>query len=464
MSFVRPETTASARFAPAWEHLHPFARSAFWYAGGAALLKLCSLAVSLWLARSLSVAEYGVFGLYYAIQTAIGSLGAVGIGESVIALLARYQFRQGRTQLFAAANRVFLLTATLSIVGACFLAIFVSRNSGGFGLLGLAGTLASGMALAFVTLQAGLVRLEERHSASLAFAVGIPLVGLVGSVVGLAVEMSPESFFLGGALGMLVSVGALVVTKVAIPLRLEDLTWVREIARRLPPYVVIALLGWLGGYGNNVMVVAMFDAEEVARFTFALSVGVIMQLVASAMNQVWNPRFYQLTHKEAFETVEMKSLRFFSIQGIILGLVAAACLVGLPPALRGLGGQMGTYASMPVELFWIFASYVAVSPCWHCQNYLFAYDKGRTLAYATAATSIVGIGIWILLMWVLGADGVYAGFFVQMLIRSIGYVVATRQYWPIKIAWSGICVGMLFAVGGLLLGRSVSSVMAAFGN
>ena len=69
----------------------------------------------------------------------------------------------------------------------------------------------------------------------------------------------------------------------------------------------------------------------------------------------------------------------------------------------------------------------------------------------TVVTSVVGVACWIALMWLLGPIGIYWGFLVQMCVRTVAIVAAARKEWPVKIAWDGVAVGALIALGAFVL-------------
>lgn len=418
------------------------------YAGSAALLKAGGFLLSLWMARTLPVAEYGAWGLLYAFQTGLTTFGLVGILEAVVGLLRSHDTPEARRALFGGATGAFLVTISASLIIAIAIAPFVLGQR--IGLLAIACVLVSGALLAFAALQAQIVRLEERHLASLGFNFGVPLVGLASSTAWFIAERSAQSFFVGSAVGLVVAMAALwragKVEAYSVARHGEQR---RQVMARLAPYVVVAFFGWLSGYGNNFVVTSLFPATEVARFTFALSLGSVMQLVASALNQVWSPRFFLITQSEPFDTVEDKNRRFFFSQSVVLGLIAALSIVLLPPLLKALGGNLAFYASMKLELFFVFAAYIVLSPWWHCHNYFLAYDRGPSVMNIVLITSAVGIVLWLALMWLLGPLGIYIGFFSQMVVRSIGIVLFARGFWPVRVGWGGVATGMLVASGGL---------------
>lgn len=418
------------------------------YAGSATLLKAGGFVLSLWMARTMPVVEYGTWGLLYAFQTGLTTFGLVGILEAVVGLLRQHRTPEERRDLFAGASGAFFLTLAASTAIAV-LGAFIFRREG-IDVITLVSVLASGALLAFASLQAQIVRLEERHAASLAFNFGVPLLGLVGSAVGFLVDQSVQSFFIGSAAGLVIATTVFArVGQIRIYRPARHRQHRAAVLRRLSPYVAVAFFGWLSGYGNNFVVTSLFDATEVARFTFALSVGAVMQLVASALNQVWSPRFFRITQTEPFDVVEGKNRRFFFAQSMVLGLMAALGIMVLPPLLTALGGSLAFYASMKLEMFFIFAAYIFLSPWWHCHNYFLAHDRGPSVMKIVLITSAVGIAVWIGLMWLLGPLGIYAGFCAQMAIRSAGIVMFARGFWPLKVGWAGVAGGLVMALGGL---------------
>jgi hypothetical protein len=66
-------------------------------------------------------------------------------------------------------------------------------------------------------------------------------------------------------------------------------------------------------------------------------------------------------------------------------------------------------------------------------------------------TSIMGIAVWLVLMWLLGPIGIYVGFLTQMLLRSVGITIAARRYWDVRVSWDGVAAGILMNGLGLAI-------------
>ncbi len=422
------------------------------YGASAGFLKLAGFCLFLWLARTLSVEDYATWGLLYALQTGLITFGLVGIVQAIVGLLKVNRSVEKQRQLFAAAHNVFFLTLGSSIAFVLILFVaFLGRTDISF--LTLASILISGALLAYSSLQAEIVRLEEKHFSSLCFNFLVPFMGLIGSFVAFLLEKTIQSFFWGSTIGLLISIVAARITGVGFYATAPSLVAMRPILVRVAPFIAVTLLGWLSGYGNNYVIKLFFDSAEVAKFTFTFMLCAIMQLIATSMNQVWGPRFYRMIHDLPFDQVEEHNWRFFRLQGIALGLVGGTLIALLPSTMKVLGGNLTYYESVSLELSLLVSAYVVLIPWWHCQNYLLAYDKGPLVMRVHLITGVIGTIAWVLFMLLMGRLGIYVGFLVQMLLRAAGTLVAARRHWPLKMSSEGIVGGVLIIFIGFLVSK-----------
>ncbi len=421
------------------------------YSGSAGFLKLAGFVVVLWLAKRLSVEDYATWGMLFSLQVAVSLFGAVGIVESVIALLRSCQTGQDRARLFAAANAVGVVNLGVAILFAAVLYVLVAGRAWD-ALYTYCWVAGSGGLLAVSSLQAQFVRLEEKHTASLYFNFIAPLSGLIGSVVAVAIQMSAWSYYMGATIGLAVAliygrargIGAFHCTK--------SIGECRPILARVAPFIAVAFLGWLSGYGNNYVTELLFDSKEVAKCALAFMLAGLMQLVATAMNQVWSPRFYRLIKDRPAEEVEARNRRFFQGEAVVLGITGALLVYFFPIAAGLIGGNLANYESMRLELLLLVIGYISIVPFWHCQNYLLAFDKGPAMMRIHFVSSLIGVGVLVALLLWLGPLGIYLGFLVQMVLRSAAAVTVTRRRWRIAIGWEGLLAGAGIAVVGFLAG------------
>lgn len=423
------------------------------YAGTAVILKIGGFLLSLWLARSLDVSEFGNYGMLLAIQTGVATFGIVGIYEAVVGLIRECNGTVQRQNLFSDANHVFKRTIGVTLfVAVTYLYFMEGLKIDASVFLCV---LISGAVMSYGLLQAQIMRLEEKHIASLGFSFVAPSLSLLIGGVAFGMTHTLSGLLIGSCLGLVLSTLIVVKTYYRKSYKYSDADNYRvKIFRRINPYIAIAFLGWMSGYGSNLVISRIFSSIEVAQFTFTMAISAIMQLVASALNQVWSPRFFNIVHIEEAGKVEIKNSKFFLIQGALLGVIAMLGIVLVPPFLHFIGGNLVSYAGMQIELFIMFAGYIILIPWWHCSNYFLAHDRGVTIMNITLATSMAGIALWLALMWIFGAIGIYLGFFFQMLLRSVGIVFVARRFWALRTIWAAPSIGITLAATGLLVSKA----------
>lgn len=420
------------------------------YAGTAVFQKGLGFLVFLWMAREFSVELYALFGLLYALHSGIAGIAGAGIMESVIGKLKR--FSDHAAPLFSVANKSLMVCATgwsvvvlLGLIATDYLDPATPST--------LLIVIASGVLVSFFTQQAYIERLKELHLRALLLGFVPPLMGLAGAVVGVLTTPEPMAFFLGWLVGM--GLAALLYA-FAIPRGVRNHNAaelsVQNVLADLPPFILIAALAWLGGYGNTYVINAFFSAHDVALFTFAYTISSVMQIVATATNQVWSPRFFRLVHDTSRAEIERQNGKFYLLQGGVLGVCGAAILVAVPLLLPLLGGNLVEYAKLRLELFFLFTGYALSIPWWHTQNYYLAFGHGEQLAKMVMFSTIAGFGVWILTMLACGSIGIYLGFALHMFIRTAVVFLYARKEWRVKILWHGpaLCLILMALATGMV--------------
>lgn len=414
-------------------------RSMSWYAmayaGTGIAQKGFGFLLALWLARTLSKEEYARFGLLFALQSGLTAFAMAGIVEVVISFLGRHQGPERRAELFRAANTVFAALSLLLAAGSA-IAYWFYLNHAGVRLLPFVCVLLGALVAAHFLLQSNFVRLEERHGAALVFGFWAPMLGLAGAAAAFVLRPSVDSYFLGFAGASFL---VLLVLRFAGPANYglsKNSGEVRPMRLSIAPYMGVAALSWVSGYGNVWIVKSMFPARLVAEFAFAYTLSSILQLAANAMNQVWSPHFFKIVHSAEPADTERQNIRFYRFQGAALGVVAALIVLGLPYLLKFAGGNLATY-DVAGGVAWLFAGYAVTIPWWHAQNYFLVHGEGKRLMRIVLSTTAVGMAVWVGIMAIFGADGIYLGFFLVMLFRSIGICIVARRLWRISIAWQG---------------------------
>jgi|HubBroStandDraft_1064217.scaffolds.fasta_scaffold03522_3 O-antigen/teichoic acid export membrane protein len=421
------------------------------YGGTAVFQKLVGFLIFMYLARLLTVEEYAQFGLLYALQQGLATLASAGVVEAAVGQLRGHGEPAQRTRLFASANLVFLVLVVVGC-GAALLARPAVQQLAASVPAYLC-VVVCGAVLALVSFEAQIVRLEENHRRSVLLSCVPQLGASIGGFCGCVLARSVTGFCVGAAIGVSCATLALrALVGGGWPMTFDART-IRRIVVAAAPFALVALLGWLSGYGTNYLISFMLPSSEVARFTFALSLCSLMLLASGALNQVWCPRFYHLIRAEPFAEVEHKNRSFYRVLAVALGLSGGFVIIAYPWVVPVLGGQLRNYQHMTLELALLFCAYVILVPWWHCQNHFLAHGMGRAILKITLVTSLLGIAALLLLMWRLGPIGVYLGFLVQMLLRTTAIVLEARRHWPVQISLSGVGVGLAMILMGLVLAR-----------
>ncbi|MBO6899842.1 MAG: oligosaccharide flippase family protein [Rhizobiaceae bacterium] len=421
------------------------------YAAAAVLQKGAGFALFIWLAAALTVEEYARFGLFFAFQTGIAALLGAGIVEPVVGMLKEHQEGVGRQRLLAAGFGVFTIVASIVFLAiAAFsvpLSLEINSDIPGLFILFIVGMLS-----AFFILQAHLIRLDERHVASLmlnnipmfmAFFLGFVAFVAFGSV---------ESLFGGMAIGLGVSFVAMFGLRLNPRFVFSSPEISRKILVRMPPYVAIAIAAWLTGYGSTYLINALFTAGDVSRFTFAYTLSSVLQLVATSLNQVWSPRFYRIVHEKPHMEVAKESDSFFLWQGFIIGLVGFAVLLVFPTAIELAGDRLEAYRGLSLGLGLLLGAYAVSIPWYHAQNYFFAHSRGPDLMTLVLTSSIIGIALWLLAIWYLGPIGAFLGFALQMIVRGILIEIRAHRLWRTRVPWRGMALALVFIAAGVVAG------------
>jgi len=418
------------------------------FALASGVVKMAYMGLVAVLAALLPPGNFAAFGMLYAAQTAMGTYAGVGVQETVIGRLSKCKSDSDRDILFREAQRLFGLTAGLAAV--IILAVLHALDFPQLGKLSTLLAIFLGGVNAAAVLQSALNRLHGQYSVALCFATAVPVAGTIAGLGAFYIEKTVDAVFAGGAIGSGAVFAYLVARGRAYWPRERRKERIWQQLTGLLPFIGIATFGWAGGYGMAIAIGALFEPVEVAHYTFLITVASVAQLVATALNLVWAPRFYQLILSGEQHTAEIHSRRLYGGLSIVIGIVAAVSVGSLPWVTGAVGGNLTYYGSMRMELALLFIGYILIAPWWHAQNYFLVRNQGQRLMKVVVLTGSAGIGMWIVCMMILGPVGIYIGFILQIAAKSIGAWVAGRRTWKLRPSWGAISIGMALVMLGLL--------------
>lgn len=421
------------------------------YAVSAIFLKGLSFFVTFWVAKTLTIDEFASWGLLFALQAGVASFSGIGIFEALASLSAvnGSKFDKFSNVIFPAFISSAAIVCAIGLLAAYFTDLYK------YDLLVLSCAILSGVLLSLCSLNSQVSRLNLHNYKSLIYSFLLPAISMIGAVGAFFCIKTLESFFFGGTLGFVSGFLVLLLFRAAFPVK-PTLNFLNSellfsVVVRMVPYFVIAIFGWLSGYGNTFIISKIFEPDEIARYTFAMSVAAILQLVASAVNQVWTPQFLQLYSSEPSNVVAQKANYVSFAQGLALGTIALVCMVFLPKAFSWIGGNLSSYVSMNSEMFFLFSGYISLIPWWFCQNYILVNDSGVNLMRLTIATGFLGIAVWVFCMVYFGSLGIYIGFFLQMALRSVAISFVCHRTLGVYPEAFGPILGLCIATFGFIL-------------
>ncbi|MBC7405563.1 MAG: oligosaccharide flippase family protein [Cytophaga sp.] len=411
------------------------------------LVKGANAAVVVILAMVLPPASFANFGMLYAMQSAMGTFAASGLGEITAGRLALYSPGVRRRVLFKRVAGFFIVTASLALI-LIGIPAFLIASSKGIATPAIFAILL-GAVVAFGTLQAGFQRVEERHGPSLLSSAGVPLASIVGLMLGVWWAKSLEAVFGFALVGAGFTLFFLLISGQSYTGPIPRTRHVRRDVLAILPFAIMGIFGWLSGYGMNLVIDGRFDSIDVARYTFLFTVSSIAQMVASSMNMVWAPRFYHLFNEGKRVEAERQNRNFFAILALVLGATSALVVALLPWLTYVVGGNLVFYGNFRFELALLFLGYIVCIPWWHGQNYYFVSNRGHSLMRLAVWSGIAGLFAWIACMLFFGSIGIFLGFPIQIAMKSFAVWLGARKQWGAKPPWLIIILAGILIFSGM---------------
>ena len=396
----------------------------------------------------LSAGDYAKFGIVYALQSGVAMLALTGLVEVAVGRLKAFATPLRRRVLFTRTAGLFWMTSLLCVL---LLTPFVLGALGSAPPAAVMASIILGIVSAYALLQASLLRIEHRNAQSLLLSAGVPLCATAGLIVAAAAGMK-----LGGLFGLAAAGGAAAYLAVRVAGagyagRVPKRQRLRSELPSLAPYFAINLLGWLTGYGMNFAVATLFAPIDVATYTFLFTIASIAQLVASSMNMVLAPRFYQAYNGATADDAERISRTSFRLLAAALGIVGFVTVGAMPWLTSLLSDNLADYGREQLGLALLLAGYIVCIPWWHGQNYYHVAGEGRALMALSIVSGLASLAAWVVAMIILGPIGIYAGFALQLAIRSLWMLRRARRRWPIRPPWFTILGGVALTLSALLL-------------
>ena len=396
-------------------------------ASSSGLVKLISFLILFWLARDLSVDEYAKFGLFYSMQLGIVAFSISGIIESATGFLKSNSINSIE-KLFFNSKIVFLLYfSIIFLVLSTYYYLFLDKGIVFFAVI------YCSLILSYCSLQFQLLRLDEKHIKSIIFSFLVPVVGILGAFIMYYKFRAYGSYFYGSSIGLTISIFFLLITQ-KFNFNFE-IGLLKKIMVKSVPFIFVAFIGWISGYGNLFIINFFLDNKSVAAYTFLMTIGSAILILANSLNQVWAPRVYKLISNSDFIKVEKESSIFYGKMSLIIAIVSSFIIISYPYVLDLIGGNLVNYKDFQFELMLIFLSYLTLTSWWNSYNYFLYFGKGKLVFKIVIISSSIGLFIWVLLIYFLKDIGVYIGFLIQMMLRALVINIYSKQLYNVNYNW-----------------------------
>jgi O-antigen/teichoic acid export membrane protein len=408
--------------------------------------------------------QYGSAGILLAVQQVIAVLVVSGLIESTTLLLNEYRSKAELPKLFAHARMLLLFTAaavSLSYLAAAktILPSYVRGTS----FLVHVSVLLTGVFIGRLSLNSNLHRLDERHRESL-FLKAMPIVLCYG--VGIAGTLLLRDKLTGFFVGSLVGAG---IAEALTRWVSRDQEWdmrysvdghtLRRLALGARHMLPIIVVNWLVGYGANFMIGRKFSKSDIAEFTFAVTLNSLLLLTLNSINQVWSPRFFKVAHERASEELESLNSLMSTAMLLLVSVVIGAILLFYVNALNLLGGNLRSYSDLHPYLFLTFSSFILLTLYFRCINYFYLYGKQYIYMNIFVLSGMVGLACWWLMMKYMGRPGIYAGYFLCIVLRSLSVFWYARKKWGVRISAEEIPATLMIAAAGYAFAVGISGVL-----
>lgn len=389
----------------------------------ALIVKAASVLIILSIAIFLDANEYSKFGVYYAVITGVSVVvqsGALEIGAT-IGIGSKLLHRPAMQNLALVYDQLVLFLTILCILPLVIIICFDKGESANHVTAVLACAII-GLSVSLGSIKSNLCRmLEDNYEAAKELSISA-LVTAIGMLVGaICTKSAIGAVYYSALLGFL----SLIITK---KVSLSDVMHLNKINKALDSvpliksiyinYLMISLLGWLGGYGINIAAALLVDPGVVGAYTFIYTVTSALTMVAAIVNNIWLARFLNLGENkssyrdDANRKVFLTEIFFAFLVGIFMLM-----LLKYFPTQLNLEVVKGLI-NKPIEISLLIATIIISVPSWQMQNYYTSEGLAAEYRSVVVSSSVFALIVWIALMQFNGEFGVYVGAFVSALIKT----------------------------------------------
>lgn len=389
----------------------------------ALIVKAASVLIILSIAIFLDANEYSKFGVYYAVITGVSVVvqsGALEIGAT-IGIGSKLLQRPAMQNLALVYDQLVLFLTILCVLPLVIIICF-DEDASANNVTAVLACAIVGLSVSLGSIKSNLCRMiEDNYEAAKELSISA-LVTASGMLVGaIYTKSAVGTVYCSALFGFL----SLVITR---KINILDVITLNKINKSLDSvpliksiyinYLMISLLGWLGGYGINIATALLVDPSVVGVYTFIYTVTSALTMVAAIVNNIWLARFLNLGESKS-------SYRDDANKQVFIAEIIIAFTVGIfvLMMLRFFSTQLSLEVvkgliNKPIEIALLIATIIISIPSWQMQNYYTREGLAAEYRSVVVNSSVFALTVWIALMQFNGEFGVYVGSFVSALIKT----------------------------------------------
>ena len=208
------------------------------------------------------------------------------------------------------------------------------------------------------------------------------------------------------------------------------------------------LLGtWALNVSDRIVLDGLVSREALGLYTLGYQFGVLLNIIAMALNNAWQPFFYQNAAEGSHDTMIGS---FITYQVALMTLLALAVALLAPEVIRIMAAPAYWSAAAVVPL--IAAGYVARYLYFFPVNSLLYQKRPGWIAALTILAAALNIGLNLLLVPRFGIMAAAANTLIAFVVLFALVYVAGQRAFPVRYEWGRLLLLFALALGLFAVG------------
>ena len=414
----------------------------FFYTSATVISKLFMFLGIMWIIKTFSPTDYAYFALLFSMFQAISIFGGAGIKESIVGFYKDLDSEDEQSQIFNNAIVSSFPSILISVIAMLLFYFFNEESESNILLICFITSLFSGFVFSMTQLIAHMYRLKENHFLSIMYLFFPQIMLYIGGFIFVTLNDSPQHFFFGSALFVLLTTIILLLIFSRDRFYLSYGPFTKKIFSKSIPYFIIGITNWLKGYGNNFIILMLLGSLQVASYSFLFTLSGGLLIIVEAVNTVWVPKFYNLFYKTSSDIFEDLNNFIFGSLSVIIGIIVSVLIILYPFIVNLLGGNFENYVELNLELLIIMSAVIVYPVHWHLRIHYIIRSFGKKLMKINILSALLGISSMIMAIKIIGNLGIYIGFIMNPIFNIILMYFLYPKKWNIKINWLATIIGL----------------------